>query len=78
VAERHRRRYALCMANRVNLADPEFEPSDEDLARLMHDAFAGLAEARAESLRAMRARIAALAREARAKYDAAHATDEEG
>ena len=47
------------MPRRVNFADPEYEPSDEDLAELMHEAFAGIGEAREESLRAMRARIAA-------------------
>ncbi len=75
VARRCAGGYALGMAQRVNLADPEFEPSDEDFARLMRDAFAGLAEARAESLRAMRDRIAELSRQARARYDAAHEDD---
>lgn len=52
----------------ANLADPAYEPSDEDLARLMHDAFEGLADSRDESLRAMRARIALLQKEARARF----------
>jgi hypothetical protein len=43
---------------RRNFADPEYEPSDEDLAELIHETFAGIAEAREESLRQMRERIA--------------------
>ena len=45
------------MSVRRNLADPAYEPSDEELEGLVRDAFAGLAEAREESLRGMRARI---------------------
>ena len=52
----------------VNLADPSYEPSDEDLARLMHEAFEGLAAAREDSLIAMRARIVRLQAEARAGF----------
>lgn len=55
----------------VNLADPAYEPSDDDLARLMHDAFQGLSDARDESLRAMRARIERLQIEARERFLAA-------
>lgn len=58
------------MSARGNLADPAYEPSDEDLARLMHDAFEHVAEAREESLRAMRARIERLQAEARARSEA--------
>jgi hypothetical protein len=47
------------MTARVNFADPAYEPTDEDLGELVREAFSGLREARAESLRAMRARIAA-------------------
>lgn len=46
-----------------NLADPDYEPTDEDLERLMRDAFAGIREAREESLRQMRERIARLSAE---------------
>ena len=46
------------MNARGNLADPAYEPSDDDLARLMHDAFEHVIDAREESLRSMRARIA--------------------
>jgi len=58
------------MAARVNLADPAYEPSDDELARLMRDSFAGLRDAREESLRAMRARIERLQIEARTRFAA--------
>lgn len=58
------------MIARGNLADPTYEPLDEDLAQLMHDAFSGLGRAREESLTAMRARIERLQAEARARFDA--------
>lgn len=64
------RRYGGGVIARGNLADPAYEPSDEDLARLMHDAFSGLGRAREESLAAMRARIERLQAEARARFDA--------
>lgn len=48
-----------------NLADPDYEPTDKDLRDLMREAFAGLREAREQSLREMRARIAAAQAEAR-------------
>ena len=63
-------RYGGDMIARGNLADPAYEPSDDDLARLMHDAFSGLGRAREESLTAMRARIERLQAEARARFDA--------
>ena len=44
--------------HRVNFADPDYEPTDEDLEALMKEAFAGIREAREESLREMQARIA--------------------
>ena len=49
-----------------NFADPDYEPSDEDLNELMHEAFDGLFAQKKQSLLAMRARIVAaqnLARE---------------
>lgn len=58
------------MIARVNLADPDYEPSDDDLSRLMHDAFAGLSDAREDRLRAMRARIEHLQIEARKRFAA--------
>lgn len=59
------------MSARGNLADPAYEPSDEDLLGLMHDAFEHVRDAREESLRAMRARIERLQTEARARFEAA-------
>lgn len=63
------------MPTPVNLADPSFEPSDDDLARLMHDAFGGLREAHEASLREMRARIQRLQAEARRRFAEDHASD---
>jgi hypothetical protein len=63
-------RYDGGMSAHGNLADPTYEPSDEDLDRLMHDAFSGMGRAREESLAAMRARIERLQAEARARFDA--------
>jgi hypothetical protein len=40
-----------------NLADPDYEPSDEDIAGLMRSAFQGLKEAREKSLVERRDRI---------------------
>ncbi len=70
MAGRRSRRYDQGMIARVNLADPAYEPSDDDLSRLMHDAFAGLSDAREESLRAMRVRIERLQIEARKRFAA--------
>lgn len=53
-----------------NLADPAYEPSDDDLAGLMRDAFEGLGDAHEKSLTAMRARIERLQVEARARFEA--------
>lgn len=47
------------MNTAIHLADPAVEPTDEQLAGLMHRAFAGLAEARTQSLRELQAEIAA-------------------
>jgi len=49
---------------RPNFADPDYEPTDEDLLELTQEAFAGLAEERARSLREMNERIARAQREA--------------
>lgn len=62
------------MSARGNLADPAYEPSDDDLERLMRDAFEHVRDAREESLRAMRARIERLQVEARARFEAARRT----
>ncbi len=43
--------------HRTNLADPDREPTDEELGELMREAFAHVAKANEESLRALRAQI---------------------
>ena len=60
-------RYAPDMVVRRNLSDPAYEPSDDELVGLMHDAFGGLKEAREASLLEMRERIVRLEQEARAR-----------
>jgi hypothetical protein len=55
------------MARPRNFADPDYEPTDKDLRELMREAFAGLREAREQSLREMRARIAVAQAEARTR-----------
>jgi hypothetical protein len=61
------------MSAHGNLADPDYEPSDEELAELMRGAFHGLVEAREESLKAMGERIDRLQVEARAQFEARRA-----
>ena len=58
------------MPSPINLADPDFEPSDEDLTGLMTRAFAGVREAKERNLVDMRARIAQLQIEAMARFEA--------
>jgi len=58
------------MAAHVNLADPDFEPSDEELRGLMSRAFAGVREAKERNLAEMRARIERLQLEAMARFEA--------
>jgi hypothetical protein len=43
-----------------NLADPDYEPTDEELHELVHSAFAGVAERNQEALRSVHAQIAAM------------------
>ncbi len=43
---------------RRNMASADYEPTDADLIELSREAFAGIPEAREESLRLMRERIA--------------------
>lgn len=74
MAPPRRGRYDPSMSARRNLADPAYEPSDGDLARLMHDAFEHVAEEREESLRTMRARIERLQAEARARFQSGRQT----
>lgn len=56
------------MSSRRNLADPTYEPSDEDLGELMAAAFGPLEQERERSLREMRDRIARMQREVRARF----------
>jgi hypothetical protein len=46
-------------AERINLADPSFEPSDEQLIGLAARAFAGVEERHKQALAKLRAEIAA-------------------
>ncbi len=56
--------YAETMAD-ANLADPEFEPSDEQLGELFRRAFSEVDSKHRESLARLRAEIARLRVEAR-------------
>jgi hypothetical protein len=46
------------VSDTINLADPDFEPTDEQLIGLSTRAFAGLREAHERQLEELRARIA--------------------
>lgn len=48
------------MASHGNLADHEFEPTDEQLGELVHSAFAGVAARNEEALRKLHQQIAVL------------------
>jgi hypothetical protein len=47
------------MSERINLADPSFEPTDEQLMGLSRRAFAGVAASHSAALARLRAEIAA-------------------
>lgn len=47
------------MSERTNLADPDREPTDEELVELSREAFAGVPLANELALRALREQIAA-------------------
>lgn len=47
------------MKRKINLRDPEFEPTDEELAELMHSAFAEVRAKREARERAVAEEIAA-------------------
>ena len=55
------------MRDRINLADPDVEPTDEELVCLVAEAFTGVAAANEASQKSMRARIAT-EREAALRY----------
>jgi hypothetical protein len=46
------------MPRQTNFANPDFEPTDDELGELMREAFAGIKEAKARSLQEMHERIA--------------------
>jgi hypothetical protein len=49
--------YPHGVSNNINLADPEFEPSDAQLIGLSHRAFAGVREANTRILEALHAQV---------------------
>jgi hypothetical protein len=53
-----------------NLADPEYEPTDEELQELTHSAFADVAARNFEALRKLHAGIAELGAELMQQFDA--------
>ena len=60
-------RYDVGMARKPNFADPDFEPTDAELAELVHEAFADVADRNREALarlhqQVMQLRAAALAK----------------
>jgi hypothetical protein len=52
----------------INLSDPDFEPTDEQLAGLCARAFAGVPEARRRAMAKLREDIAAARHEAMAAF----------
>jgi hypothetical protein len=52
------------MGGPINLADPSFEPTDEQLQELSRRAFAGVATANAKALARLRVEIATARQEA--------------
>ncbi len=48
----------VLLMDHPNLTDPEFEPTDEQFAELMHRAFAGVAAENQRALRELHERIA--------------------
>jgi hypothetical protein len=64
LAKRRPGPYDRAMSGPTNLADPSFEPTDEQLQELSRRAFAGVAEANAKILATLRVQIAAARQEA--------------
>lgn len=56
------------MTHRANFADPDYEPSDDELRELAREAFEGIPAARAAADLEMRARIAELRRVVRLRF----------
>lgn len=57
------------MSDPINLADPSFEPTDEQLTGLSKRAFAGVAAAHASAMARLRAEIAIARAEAMRELD---------
>ena len=62
-------------AGHGNLADPEYEPSDEELRELVHGAFADVARHNQDALRKVHADIAEMRRVLMLRFVAPHPTD---
>ena len=58
------------MSDAINLADPTFEPTDEQLIELSRRAFAGVKERREAALAKMRAEIAERSAEVIREFEA--------
>lgn len=52
------------MSRVTNFGDPDYEPTDEELAELMHEAFADVPAQNAEALAKIHAEVARLREEA--------------
>jgi hypothetical protein len=57
------------MARVTNFGDPSFEPTDEELAELMHEAFAEVPARNAAALAGLRQEIAELRKQALARFE---------
>jgi hypothetical protein len=66
------------MADVINLADPAFEPSDEQLVGLSSRAFAGVAAAHERSLAKLRTEIEALRERALRDFEERQAAARKG
>jgi addiction module HigA family antidote len=64
----------IIVTERINLADPDFEPTDEQLIGLSRRAFSGVAEARRLALGNLRAAISAARVQALQAYEARRST----
>jgi hypothetical protein len=57
------------VARATNFGDPSFEPTDEELAELMHEAFAEVPARNAEALARIHSEIAVLREQALARLE---------
>ena len=62
-------------AQHGNLADPDYEPTDEELQELVHSAFADVAARNQEALRLVHVKIAALRADLMLQFAARQATE---